>query len=432
MEEDAEVLDWGNEDDEAQVMELHRVALQPSGQDDAEDAVSLGGDEDDEIYPYRAASQEDLWKGQYTAADTAQILQQTPSLKGDLQRENPGTAQKPSSKQSDLSQLCRSQSLGQLTHALPPKPPVAPPPFVPTTSVQTSTIASAMVVRDRRSNGHSKNVPGSRDRGTGLPPDWEERFPRNGSSDPYYYNIKTHESTWKRPMQGHSEPLSPAKEREVDVRVSVDPLPRRGGAHAISGSPRRGDGPRASPDGPLSFKDRHYRPDALSTVNGTDTMRDQPKLTPAGPDLPLRPLSPHVAERRRDVHPSSLPLRRQDQSLKRSSRIPRDVLSPSANQGATVRYNADARPNSVQDTAWTQSRTAGPQEDTYVRDFSHDDAIPRGHRPRDDSPPERIRNNQGTRDAYHSRSAPSTLSASYLLAIHRIPACVFLSRQRIL
>ena len=49
MEEDTEVLDWGHEDDEQQYEQrLSQQMVPMDGVDDPEeDAVSLGGDEDD-------------------------------------------------------------------------------------------------------------------------------------------------------------------------------------------------------------------------------------------------------------------------------------------------------------------------------------------------------------------------------------------------
>ena len=59
MEEDLEVLDWGNEEDEVQVSDSARgqsqqkldsgtTIIDGGDQEEPEDAVSLGGDEDEE------------------------------------------------------------------------------------------------------------------------------------------------------------------------------------------------------------------------------------------------------------------------------------------------------------------------------------------------------------------------------------------------
>ena len=67
MDDDAEVLDWGNEDDESQAADSYKgqtqarslsgTALASSGdQEEVEDAVSLGGDEDEDVYPYATES----------------------------------------------------------------------------------------------------------------------------------------------------------------------------------------------------------------------------------------------------------------------------------------------------------------------------------------------------------------------------------------
>ena len=426
MEEDSEVLDWGNEDDEVQTAESYRSALQQSGQEDVEDAVSLGGDEDDEIYPYKATQSEDPSKTQQNALRSPQAAQPSTNARREGQRENSGTSQKPSSRQSDSSQVRRSQSVGHMTHALPPKPVVAPPPFIPPTSTQTSTIASAMVPRERRPNGPSKNLSGSRDRGSELPPDWEERYPRNGGRNPYYYNVRTHESTWTRPHLADPGLSSPSKDRGQDVRGGVDLSPRRRITGDDSRVPKKEDKRRASPGTSLTFEDRHYRPDGTALTNGSSAPNDKQDshARPAG--LPPRPPSPRAADRRPAHRSVTPPARRNARSLERTTLSRRDV-SPPVDRGLLAR----GRRSPALDRDWDRSRTTVAAEDRD-RSYTADSSTPRGRRLRDEPPPEYLRPDQDPRDASNPWSAPSTLSASYLSAIHRIPACAFLSRWRIL
>ncbi|GJE93695.1 hypothetical protein PsYK624_098550 [Phanerochaete sordida] len=396
MEEESEVLDWGNEDDEVQTSESHRSAMQQNGQDDVEDAVSLGGDEDDEIYPYKAPQADDPSKFQPSTPRATQTTPLPPSSRREGQRENSGTSQLPSSQQSDASQLRRSQSLGQLTHALPPKPAVAPPPFIPSTSTQTSTIASAMVTRERRPNGHPKNLSASRDRGDALPPDWEERLPRNGGREPYYYNIKTHKSTWARPTTADSGPSSPGKERRQDVRGNIDPSPRH--VHVdVDSRTLRNEHIRVSPRTASRFDDRPYRHDAAVISDGASiaTSRLDSHARPAG--LPPRPPSPRATDRRHDTRSTTPPpVRRDTRPSDVVTRSRRDVTPP-LDRGQIPRE----RRSSVHDRDWDRSRSA--VLDSHTRGYPSE---PRGRRLREEPPLEEMRPDQDTRDVYNSWSAP--------------------------
>ncbi|OCH88400.1 hypothetical protein OBBRIDRAFT_698245, partial [Obba rivulosa] len=222
MEEDTEILDWGNEDDEQHQESYGGQGTTPPGYrdaEDAEDAVSLGGDEDDmqQFYSYQTKEEEQA-KGQPLTPKSA-TLPLPPLPKREVQRELSGSAQKPAPapsqpQASGSPQLKRSLSAAKLTHALPPKPVVALPPFVPTTPAQITTLAGPMVNRDRRANGHTKPSSSNdgRDSRDVLPSNWEVRYPRaGGGREVYYYNVKTHESTWSRPVSGRS---SPSKDRE--------------------------------------------------------------------------------------------------------------------------------------------------------------------------------------------------------------------------
>ncbi|EKM56400.1 uncharacterized protein PHACADRAFT_92920 [Phanerochaete carnosa HHB-10118-sp] len=280
-----------------------------------------------------------------------------------------------------------------------------------------------MVPRERRSNGHPKPSSGSHDRDGGLPPDWEERYPRNGGGEPYYYNFKTHESTWVRPRIADSGPSSPAKERGQDIRSGVDRSPRRGTVDGDVHELRNEDKKHVSPGVPLRFEDRHYRPDGLALANSSSTSNNKQDsyARPAG--LPPRPSSPRTVDKRRG--PRSItppPARRDARTSELAARSRRDI-PPLVERDLSTRE----RRSPVQDREWDRSRNVVTLEDRG-RGYSAELGTPRGRRLRDDPPSEHVRSDQGARDAYNPKSAPSTLSASYLSAIHRIPACLLLLR----
>ncbi|KIP11853.1 hypothetical protein PHLGIDRAFT_417590 [Phlebiopsis gigantea 11061_1 CR5-6] len=403
MEDDAEVLDWGNEDDEAQVA----VAYQQVGQDDAEDAVSLGGDEDDEIYPYKTPH-EDLSKAQQTLPRSSQTPQQGNHGKRDLQRENSDTSQKPLSQVTDSSQLQRSHSLTQMIHGLPAKPIGAPTSPLPVPAT-TSTLASTMAARERRSNGPSKNVSSSRDRGTGLPPDWEERLPRNGGSNPYFYNVKTHQSTWTRPHFADLGSPSPDKGRDYDaVHSIVDRSPRRSVADHIARPPLTEVRRRASPGGSLTFDERHYRPGASSAVNMPSDLVDKHAIQTASPRSLQRPLSPRGPDRRRESRPITPPPSRRPRSVERPGRTQRAPSPPLTDRLPPRRDAIGVRRSPIQDRAWDRTRVSSGHDGLRGQDFGVEPTAHRGRRPLDDALPERMRNNQEPH-ASRPRSPPSHL-----------------------
>ncbi|EMD34650.1 hypothetical protein CERSUDRAFT_116825 [Gelatoporia subvermispora B] len=271
MEEDAEVLDWGNDDDEQKaISEGFRDA------EDAEDAVSLGGDEDDmlQFHPYQSREQEE--SNPQPSTPKQATYSQLPPPTREVQREPQSSAQKPApapQQASDPPPLTRTYSGAKLTHALPPKPVVSFPPLVSSTPAQITTLAGPMVNRDRRANGHAKPSSSSdgRDSRDALPPNWEVRYPRTGSRDSYYYyNVKTHESTWTRPgsVSGRS---SPSKDREHGiVRRGEGRSPAPGALDDRADTSESNLGPRSTrkeprhrspePNDALSYQDRHYRP----------------------------------------------------------------------------------------------------------------------------------------------------------------------------
>ncbi|TCD68367.1 hypothetical protein EIP91_010876 [Steccherinum ochraceum] len=259
MEDDTEVLDWGNEEDEQQTGHF-----QGDGREDAEDAVSLGGDEDDnqELAAYQSHSAQDA-DPVPSALTPQQSLPETPSYDGRHDAQYSRVSESP-----QQSRRSQSSSLSQLKHALPPKPVLISSEYGRSAPPQMSTLAGPMVHRERRPNGLSKEDSGnSVDLADDLPPDWEARKPRGEDTGKfYYYNIKTQESTWTRPTATSSGRMSPSKDRgPVSARsppangpeFSSRPPPTDRNSSGRGRKGRRRSSPAAES---MTFDDRHYRP----------------------------------------------------------------------------------------------------------------------------------------------------------------------------
>lgn len=267
----------------------------------------------------------------------------------------------------------------KLTHALPPKPVLASV-VVARSPPLATTLASSMVPRDKRSNGQSRGKSASVEASDGLPPDWEIRYPRSGGREAYYYNVRTHESTWTRP-QASVRVASPAKDRDSRTRslsLSVDDgarsqvLPRT--------APRKDTKRRASPvpavTNALTYEDRHYRP----VDSSANTLTDRASRPQARPVSPVRSVTP--------------PPRRESRTRRDLSRSP----SP---------LNDSWRPNARdEDRSWARSRNDN------TRSLSPD-TRPRGRRQRADLEPPLIQDEPIRRDHSREWQAHSTLSASY-------------------
>jgi len=348
MEEDNEVLDWGNEDDEQQQQhysDSHRTqkgtdfleVRRGSGDvDDAEDAVSLGGDDDEQDYysSQRQDSNGNNKSGLPSTPKSATFTQQQQQYKHhpvtphsqsqssrELRRENSSNSQKyftgsSSSPQTTSHSPQRSHSFSKITHALPPKPVVANVPFMHPShpSIIEATAMSRSTGRDSKSkaNGSITGVgPSGKPTSSGepntaknassdspLPPDWEVRHPRTGGHGIYYYNVRTHLSTWTRPVSSSSskEPASGARDRRdssstaVGGRLTFDSsmVPATSDHQSPSSSFHSsrppldfdlGDSqkqllqvvpPPLSSTTTLSYEDRHYRPAGGDTTNAAD------------------------------------------------------------------------------------------------------------------------------------------------------------------
>ncbi|KAI5117751.1 hypothetical protein M0805_000595 [Coniferiporia weirii] len=295
MADDAEILDWGGEDDEHYGEGLYRTASMGDG----DDVVSIGGEEDDmkELAAFQSRSLRDNGNDDSPTATARPLSVQSGKV---TPRRDSGDARFPpepsppgnkspydaSAARRNSHRRSRSQSRSlkaPLTHALPPKPVVATPSYRARTQsnpgfMSASVMSSSRRTQDkdgsrRRANGSSK--PHASDT---LPPDWVIRHStgKGGETgETYYYNVRTDISQWERPLfdddrNGKASPLIPRDIERTDYRES-HPDSKTTRSHSsgdvrserrvVDQTSRGRDQPRpASPVHDLSYSDRHYRP----------------------------------------------------------------------------------------------------------------------------------------------------------------------------
>lgn len=404
VEDETEVLDWGNEEEDRGTSEQD-----PSlAAEDAEDAVSLGGDEDDEFLTYQpCVSQGGAQRTQSPskAVNHSEKSQEIPVSGANARGKAPEhdrpktpvrTPQEPHTVPESSPVLNRQLSFGKLTHALPPKPIVSSVPFMHPShpSIIEATAMAARVDRDKKNGIAVVSKPTTFESGDILPPDWEVRHPRNGRGV-YYYNSRTKESTWTRP--GSSPP---ARDRRVadetrDIVViskTDDPLTSRVG--------------RSDTGTILSYDDRHYRP-------GESARRDErPSMQSYGSQNDSF-LASNRANGERSLSP---PLRHRADDRVLSSRR---QWSPSAN-GDQNRGRASTKdsvrpgsPIADVDRVWVAPRVPSPVD----RSVSHEGK----HREVEQPHKERERR-ESSRDA-DRMSTTSTLSTSSPILIPRRRIC---------
>lgn len=372
MEEDTEVLDWGHEEDDYQSYDTRR-SRENIGEprhhtdEDCDDTVSLGGDEDDlgVVYAYQSRSYQEKSKSFETSRHHNR----------DHHRESSHTSTR---QPSHLSPPHSSHQHAKLTHALPAKPII----INSSVAVAQSQLleASSMVnSRDRdRRNSIKKSV------GEPLPPDWEIRYPRSGGSEVYYYNTKTHESTWVQPT------LAPSKgARERDEGANGTSHQSTGRARARS--PSHGQAfplkNRTEPLPPedMTFDDRHYRPTEV--------------LTPSSRVEHTLPQKPILADRRSPERLSSV------ESGGHGHRSQAEPERARSRRGASPSNVRPPSPESRRQEVGREPRSRPSRMDSYVpsTDRTHTSA----HDERDTIRP----------------STNSTLLASISLASRRLPVC---------
>ena len=401
MEDDTEVLDWGNGDDEQPQLD---TGMTNTGAYD-EDAVSLGGDEDDDMEHYDAyqSNQVQIQQASGEIAKVSATPQQTPTStlakEQEKERDPPSSGGRNGRRSTQRSprRLPASKPLPSLTHSLPPKPVLSSVPFMQPANPASIIEATAMggsAQHPKKSNGKPSSI--SED---ALPPEWEAKQPSSGIGV-YYYNIRTHESTWTRPTARGSE--SGGRSSPVKDRVDRDRRPRtlmtsesRTSIRSGNSSPTRVHSPplHVSPaaisntnDG-LSFDDRHYRPGEASDSHGSsankphgETRRHQERSVGEAYDRHRRSPSPAPPS---DIYiPSRSPSRgRTDDRVSRDQQVlpPTRIRSPdrvwvAANEPALARKTSGRRqPSQPQGTSshdHRRSRSASPPYQSHSQSHS--------------------------------------------------------------
>ncbi|KAI0747164.1 hypothetical protein C8Q80DRAFT_825114 [Daedaleopsis nitida] len=253
-----------------------------------------------------------------------------------------------------------------------------------------------MVNRPRKANGAGKGLVAP-DGGDPLPPDWEIRYPRNGGTDAYYYNIKTQESTWTRPGLPASGRASPTKimggaqtsDHSVP-EVQDDAWARRGRVQQFDGSRRNATSRQtSSPHNPdLSYADRHYRPgEGPAPANAGEWRTDR------GATGSSYPAESYVRARSTSPQPVSDDRRRtRSTSPQWDRRARRDVSqSPPPDRWRESRRElSQDRQTGHADSAWSRSQEypepvlSGPRSPTDRRVRHKDDVEPPLRRRKDD------------------------------------------------
>ncbi|KAG9311861.1 hypothetical protein JVU11DRAFT_8113 [Chiua virens] len=376
MEDDSEQLDWGHDDEDSVVVHGSLNV------DDVEDAVSLGGDDDDdEFLAYQSRVLQDAPHRDHSPPKSTRHQKHDPP-KGHTNAPISRQSQDQSSQRNDSTDPPSSGHtllFGPLVHALPPKPVVSTVSFVYPShpSIIEATAMASRADRDRNGAVSKTGVP--YDHNEPLPSGWELKHPRNGRGV-YYYNIHTQESTWTRPIApAIREKRGERSDRRDD---SLDkPLPTRNDETLI---PRvgRADG------GAMSYDDRHYRP-------GESGRREE---RPAAPTQLINSYVPDsCSPNHRGNRPSPPPTRARERN---PSPPPRRPLSPATSYGdrdGGQTSHREASLVSTQDRVWV-ARDSVPQE------------RPRERRQRDDPSPPQIERRDPPRDTERS-STLSTLSA---------------------
>jgi hypothetical protein len=220
-------VDWGNDEDD---FILSRSYFDSVGMghasggiatDDVEDAVSLGGDEEEEFAAYGARSDEQ----NTSSADRFQ----TTHSKRDGKRRSASIGRSPRKEMSQVQPAPLPQSpqpetrqpTPKLTHALPPKPVVsssirAPP---------STTAASPMSLprKERRPNGNTTKKGDD-----AILSDKETKSSRTAGRDSHHRDSNADESSWTRPGSNATDSHPPNRDRARGANDRDDyPPPRR-------------------------------------------------------------------------------------------------------------------------------------------------------------------------------------------------------------
>ncbi|KAF8900506.1 hypothetical protein CPB85DRAFT_158278 [Mucidula mucida] len=182
---DDEEVDW--EVDEEQ--HIRRASMHNNGDDDADDAVSLGPDDDEPEYYGIDAPKDALPESDPPPSSPHPVRPPSPSslpAREDLFKN--GTTTSPQ----------RPRGPGHGIPGLPPKPSAAvafnsarPRPSHP------SLIAATAMSRSSKPKSVSANSSADE---PPLPPDWQARQAQSQQGAVYYYNVRTHVTQWERPV----------------------------------------------------------------------------------------------------------------------------------------------------------------------------------------------------------------------------------------
>lgn len=395
MDEEQEELDWGHDDDELAGNNVLAYPRSDAEGVDVEDAVSLGGDDDD-FADYSNAPQQGLGKSAppsatYSRSESRGGRRDTdrePSI--GTRRQSPTPLLSPNSG--------RSRSQQQLKHALPPKPVVASPAFPIPSTTAASPMSMARREKERREGGVADSQP--------LPFGWEGRQSRRG--DVYFYNLETKESQWTRPAPPKAKAVELSPTRGRPAMLHERPFNGDSWVAAVDGKdmlPRATDTSHSKPSTEVpsfSYDDRHYRPGDVPRASHPD-------------------LSPRLVSTRKEVAPS---LQSHTEPHSDTARWGRREHSPSRESDGRIAIDDDrSRPidstyrsrllENGYYTTHTASRANSPpprQPATYERDRHYrSDDVPH-------HPPNNITRRRSTPPTQNSgwHTAPSTL-------IHIIP-----------
>ena len=223
MNDDQEV-DWGNDEDDPNISRAYSTPVDINyatggGEgDDVEDAVSLGGDEEDDFAAYGARPNERNTSSADKISSKKDVRRRSASVGVSPKKETRQVPPVPipSSPQPEV-----NQPTPKLTHALPPKPVVSSSIRAPPSTTAASPMS--MPRKERRSNG-SVTKKGDEP----ILSDRETRSSRTAGRDGRYRDSRTDESPWTRPGSGatDSQPLNRDKTRSFDDR-DVRPASRR-------------------------------------------------------------------------------------------------------------------------------------------------------------------------------------------------------------
>ena len=260
----------------------------PTG--DADDVVSLGGEEDDlqEKAAFQSRTMQNDEDDEVVGTGTPKppsvpsfpkeelVAKKEPPRNPDEARVPDAPAVLPPSKSAPIeasetpkTSQRRSKSpprmKAPMTHALPPKPIVTPipPSRTPSSFIQASAMSDIRRDSEKDRDGGRKRANGAKQSNTdALPPDWEVR--RSSSGATYYYNTRTFVSQWERPVADGKAPSSKPRsidEENLEPRAASKVDETRGTDDLHSDKFRESRRREEKPLNQfLSYDDRHYRP----------------------------------------------------------------------------------------------------------------------------------------------------------------------------